>query len=139
MSTAMQNFALTPSYFFTGQHFLDASPQNNQNYKFTVTSTFLSSKSKHDFGYTMANISPSHIQQCFNLMMHFSLRHLAARMLSQLCHNFISFPNFFPSYKTCSINVNPLFHAAIKNLHIKPNGIFICLLLHLTHLFTFYA
>ena len=40
-------------------------------------------------------------------------------MLSQLYNNFISFPYFFPSYETCSINVNPLFHAAIKNLHIK--------------------
>ena len=46
--------------------------------------------------------------------MHFSLRHLAAKMLSQLYNNFISFPYFFPSYETCSINVNPLFHAAIK-------------------------
>ena len=27
------------------------------------------------------------------------------------------FLNFFPSYETCSINVNPLFHAAIKNHH----------------------
>ena len=40
-------------------------------------------------------------------------------MLSQPYHNFILFPYFFPSYETCSINVNPLFHAAIKNLHIK--------------------
>ena len=61
-------------------------------------------------------ISPSHIQQCLNLTMHFSLRHLAAKMLSQLSHNLISFPYFFPSYETCSINVNPLFYAAIKNL-----------------------
>ena len=57
-------------------------------------------------------------------------------MLSQLYHNFISFPYFFHSYETCSINVNPIFHAAIKNLHIKPNGIFVFLLLHLTPLFT---
>ena len=46
--------------------------------------------------------------------MHFSLKHLAVKMLSQLYKNFISFPYFFPSYETCSINVNPLFHAAIK-------------------------
>ena len=58
-------------------------------------------------------------QQCLNLTMHFSLRHLAAKMLSQLYHNFISFPYFCPSYKTCSVNVVPSFHAAIKNLHIK--------------------
>ena len=62
--------------------------------------------------------------------MHFSLRHLAAKMLSQLYHNFISFPYFFPSDETRSVNVNPLFHAAIKNLHIKPNGTFVFLFLH---------
>ena len=81
------------------------------------------------FCYTMANISPSHIQQCLNLTMHFSFRHLAAKMLSQLYHNFISSPYFFPSYETCSINVNSLFHAAIKNLHIKANGIFVLFIL----------
>ena len=109
---------------------IHASLRNNQNHKLTVTSTFLSSNGKHDFCYTMANISPSHIQQCLNLTMHFSLRHFAAKMLSPLHNNFISFPYFFPSYETCSINVNSLFHAAIKNLHIKANGIFVCLLLH---------
>ena len=62
---------------------------------------------------------PQHIQQCLYLTMHFSLRHLAAKMLSQLYHNCISFPYFFPSYEACSINVNPLFYAAIKNLHLK--------------------
>ena len=46
--------------------------------------------------------------------MHFLLRHLAAKMLSQLYNNFISFSNFFPSYEICSININPLFHVAIK-------------------------
>ena len=46
--------------------------------------------------------------------MHFSLRHLATKMLSQLYNNFISFPYFFPSYDACSVNVYPLFHAAIK-------------------------
>ena len=38
-------------------------------------------------------------------------------MFSQLYNNSISFPYFFLSYDTCSINVNPLFHAAIKNHH----------------------
>ena len=80
---------------------------------------------------------PQHFQQCLNLTMHFSLRHLAAKMLSQLYHNLISFPYFFPSYETCSINVNPLFHAASKNLHIKPNDIFV-FLLHHPPLYTFY-
>ena len=73
---------------------------------------------------------PQHIKQCLYLTMYFSFGHLAAKMLPQLYHKFISFPYFFPSYETCSINVNPLFHAAIKNLHIKPNGIFVFLLLH---------
>ena len=100
-----------------------------QNHKLTVTSTFLSSNSKHDFCYTMANISPSHIQQCLDLAMYFSLRYLAAKMLSPLHNSFISFPYFFPSYETCSINVN---HAPSKNLHIKPNGIFFFILLYFT-------
>ena len=108
---------------------IHASPRNNQNHKLTVTSTFLSSNSKHDFCYIMANISPSHIQQCLNLAIHFSLRHLAAKMLSPLHNNFISFPSFFPSNETCSININPLFHPAIKNLHIKANSIFVFFIL----------
>ena len=93
---------------------IHASTRNNQNHKLTVTSTFLSSNSKHDFCYTMANTSPSHIQQCLNLAMHFSFRHLAAKMLSPLHNNFISFPYFFTYYETCSTNVNPAFHATIK-------------------------
>ena len=50
--------------------------------------------------------------------MHFSLRHLAAKMLSPISHNFILFPYFFPSFETFSINVNPLFHAVIKKTFI---------------------
>ena len=129
-------FAPIPSYFFTGQHFLETFTllfETTRTTNTRLTSTFLSSNSEHDFCYTMANISPSHIQQCLHLTMHFSLRHLAANMLSQIYHKFISFPFFFPSYETCSINVNPLFHAAIKNLHLKPYGIFF--LLHRPHLF----
>ena len=118
---------LTPNPFSGDIH---ASPRNNQNHKLTVSSAFLFSNSKHDFCYTMANISPSHIQQCLYLTMHFSLRHLAAKMLSPLSHNFISFPYFFLSYETCNININPLFYAAIKNLHIKANGIFVFLFVH---------
>ena len=116
MSTAMQNSALTPSYFTSGQYFLETFTVLSETTRTTnsVTSTFLSSNSKHDFCYTMANISPSHIQQ--------------HALLSQLYHNFSSFPYFFPS------SINSLFHAAIKNLHIKPNGNF--LLLHLLLYFT---
>ena len=138
MSTAMQNSAPTPSDFTSGQHFLKTFtllPETIRTTNSRWLQSFLSSNSKHDFCYTMTNISPSHIQQCLNLTMHFSLRHLATEMLSQLYHNFISFPYFFPSYETCSINVNPLFHAAIKNLHIKLNGIFVFLLLHHPPLF----
>ena len=47
-----------------------------------------------------------------------------------LYHNFESFPCFFSYYETFSINVNSLFDAAIKNLHVKANGIFVFLLLH---------
>ena len=90
-----------------------ASPRNNQKHKLTVTSTFLSSNSKHVFCYTMAKISPSHVQQ--------------HALLSPLSNNFKSFIYFFLYYETCSINVNSLFHAAINNHHIKPNG-FVCLL-----------
>ena len=126
----------TPCYFISGQHFLETFtlfPEATRTTNSWVTSTFLSSNSKHDFCYTMANISPSHIQQCLNLTMHFSLRHLAAKMLSQLYNNFISFSNFFPSFGTCSINVKPLFRAAIKAIiktlwHLRTS---------LSHLFTF--
>ena len=131
MSTAMQNYAPTPSYFISGQHFLETFtllPETTRTTNSRRLQTFLSSNSKHDFYYTMANISPS-THSTMHLTMHFSLRHLAAKMLSQLYYNFISFPYFFPSYETCSINVNPLFHTAIKNLHIKSNGIFVFVLL----------
>ena len=130
MSTAMQNSLRHLATSF-GQHFLETFTllPETTNHKCMVTSTFLSSNNKHDFCYTMANISPSHIQQCLNLTMHFSLRHLAAKMLSPLSHNFISFPYFFTYYQTSSINVNSLFHAAIKNLHIKVNGIFVFFIL----------
>ena len=137
MSTAMQNSAPTPSYFFTGQHFLETFmllPETTRTTSSRWLQRFSPQTAKRDFCCTIANISPSHIQQCLNITMHFSLRHLAAKMLSQLYHNFISFPYFFPSY------VNSLFHAAIKNLHIKPNGIFfVFLLLHRTPLFTSYS
>ena len=117
MLTAMQNSTPIPTYFFTGQHFWETFmllPETTG----TTNSMFLSSNTKPDFCYTMENISPSHIQQCLNLTIHFLLRHLAAKMFSQLYHNFISFPYFFPSYETCSINVNSLFHAAINGIII---------------------
>ena len=93
MLTAMQNSTSTPSYFISGQHFLETFtllPETARTTNSQWLQLFLSSNSKHDFCYTMANISPSHIQQCLNLTMHFFLRHLAAKMLSQLYHNFVS-------------------------------------------------
>ena len=129
----MQNSAPTPSYFFTGQHFLKTFtllPETTRSTNSRWLQSFLSSNSKHDFCFTMANIFPSHIQQCLNLTMHFSLRHLDTKMLSQLYNNFISFPIFFSSDETCSINVKPLFHATIKYLYIKPNSIFVFFVLH---------
>ena len=52
-----------------------------------------------------SNMSPSHVQQ--------------HAQLSPLHNNSISFPYVFPSYETCSINVNPLFHVAPKITIIK--------------------
>ena len=80
-----KNIAPAPSYFTSGQHFLETFtllPETTWITNSQWLQTFLSSNSKHDFCYTMANIFPSHIQQCLNLTMHFSLRHLAAKMLS---------------------------------------------------------
>ena len=110
------------SDFIFEQHFLDTFtvlPETTKTTNSRWLQLFLASNSKHDFCYTMANISSSCIQQCLNLTMHFSLRYLAAKMLSPLHNNFISFPYFFPSFETCSINVNPLFHAAIKTFILK--------------------
>ena len=118
MSTTMHKSAPTPSYFTSGQHFLETFtllPETTRTTNSRWLQTFLSSNSKHDFCYTMANISLSHVQQ--------------HAQLSPLHKNFISFPYFFPSYETCSINVNPLFHVDIKNLHIKANGIFVFFIL----------
>ena len=130
MSTAMQNTAPIASHFIPGQHFWRHSrfsPQTTRTTHSWTTTTSLSSTSKHNFCYTMATISHSHFQQCLNLTMHITLRHLAAKMPSQLYNNFIS---FLPSYETCSINVNPLFHAAIKTFIYKPYSIFVFSLLY---------
>ena len=69
------------------------------------------------FATLMATYLPHTFNNALTLQCTSSLRHLAAKMLSQLYNNFILFPYFFPPYKTCSININPLFHAAIKNHH----------------------
>ena len=132
MSTAMQNVAPTPSYFFTGQHFLEIFTLLPETTR-TTNSRWLQRFSPQTANTTFATLWRTYLlrtsNQCLDLTMHFSFRHLAAKMLSPLSHYFISFPYFFTYYETCSINVNPLFHAAIKNLHIKANGIFIFFIL----------
>ena len=66
------------------------------------------------FATPMATISYSHIQQCLN-------RNTAHFAQAFSCQNSLSTPELFlyifPSNETCNINVNPLFHAAIKNYH----------------------
>ena len=62
MSTAMQNSAPTPSYFISGQHFLETFtllPETTRATNSRWLQSFLSSNSKHGFCYTTANISPS--------------------------------------------------------------------------------
>ena len=52
MSTAMQNSAPTPSYFTSGQHFLETFtllPETTRTTNSRWLPTFLSSNSKHDF------------------------------------------------------------------------------------------
>ena len=129
MSTAMQNSAPAPSYFISGQHshfsLKQLEPQTHGDYNHFCPQT-----ANMTFATQWRTYLPQHIQQCLNLTMHFSLGHLAAKMLSQIYNNFILFPCIFPSSETCSINVNPLFHAAIKKLHIKPYSLFFLLLHH---------
>ena len=62
MLTAMQNYAPTPSYFVSGQHFLETFtllPETTKTKNSQWLQSFLSSNSKHDFCYTMVNTSPS--------------------------------------------------------------------------------
>ena len=73
MSTAIQNIAPTPSYFISGQHFLETFtllPETTRTTNPWMTTMILSSTSKHDFCNTYGDISHSHIQQCLNLTMH---------------------------------------------------------------------
>ena len=56
-------FAPTPSYFISGQHFLEIFtllPETARTHKLTVTTIVSVLNQQHDFCYTMANISPSH-------------------------------------------------------------------------------
>ena len=80
-----------------------ASPRNHQKRKLTVTSTFISSNSKHDFHYILRTYLPrtSNNTRCY---------------LNSLITPFRLFTSFF-SHEVCSTNANSIFHAAIKNYH----------------------
>ena len=110
-------YAPTPSYFTSGQHFLETFTPLPETTRTTNSRwlhvSLLKQQTRLLLNY--CDISPSYVQ-----------RHA---LLSPLSHNFISFPYFFPSYETCSINVNSLFRAAIKNFHIKANGTFVFFIL----------
>ena len=88
---------------------------NNQNHKITVTSTSISSNSKHDFA-TYGEHNPSHVQ-----------RHA---LLSLLSHNSISSLYFFPFPRGLQHKRKLFIPCCHKNLHVKANGIFVFLLLH---------
>ena len=106
MLTAMPNSAPTPSDFTSGQHFLETYtllPETTRNTNSRWLQRLFAQTANTTFATLMANISPSYVQW--------------HALLSQLYHNFKSFTYFFPSYETCSTNVNSLFHAAIKNYH----------------------
>ena len=113
MSTAMQNFAQTSSYFIPGQHFLETftflSP-NDQDHTFMDDDNVpvLNQQTR-----LLIHLWRPYLTHTFNnaltVTLHISLKHLAAKIPYQL-HNY-----FLPSFlDTCSINVNLLFHAAIK-------------------------
>ena len=96
MSTATKNTAPTASHFIPGQHFLGTltllSP-NDQTFMGDDNFPVLNQQTRlllHN-----GDISPSHVQQCLNLKMHFSPGHLAVKMPSQFYNNFISFLNSF--------------------------------------------
>ena len=117
MSTAMQNplrhLATLPlgNIFWRHSRFSPKQPEPKTHGDFYVSLLKQQTQLLLHYG---EHISLTHIQQCLNLTMHSSLRHLAAKMLSQLnFHNFITFPYFFPSYETCSINVNPYIYIYI--------------------------
>ena len=118
MSTAMQNSTQTPSDFTSGQYFLGTFTLLPETTR-TTNSRWLQRFSPLTANTTFATLWRKYLPCTSN-----------NALLSPLSHNFKSFPYFFPSYETCSININSLFHAAIKNLHVKANGIFVFLLLH---------
>ena len=112
ISTAMQNFAQASSYFIPGQHFLETftllSP-NDQDHTFMGDDNVpvLNQQTR-----LLLHLWRPYITYTFNnaltVTLHISLRQIADKIPSQLLNSFL------PSYETRSINVNLLFHAAIK-------------------------
>ena len=114
MSTGTQNSAQTSNHLIPGQHFLETltllSP-NDQDHTFMDDDdvSVLNQQTR-----LLLHLWRPYLTHIFNnaltVTLYVSLKHLAAEIPSQL-HNY-----FLPSYETCSINVNPLFHAAIKTI-----------------------
>ena len=132
MSTAAQNSAQTSSHFIPGQHFLETFTllsANDQDHTYIDDDNIpvLNQQTR-----LFLRLWRPYLTHTFNnaltVMLHISLKHLATKIPYQL-HNYY-LPSFLPSDETCSINVNPLFNAAIKNYHIKPYGIFVFSLLY---------
>ena len=114
--------------FISGQHFLEniraSLPKRPGPHIHERRQRSCLQPANTTFATPMATISHSHIQKCLNLATFISLRQIAAKIPSQLHNSFL--PSFLPSYETCSINVNPLFHAANKTIQ-KPYGILVLL------------
>ena len=98
---------LHPWVTFSGD--IHDSPPNNQDHTFMgdYTIPVLNQQTR-----LLLHLRRPYLTHTFNnaltVTLHISLKHLAAKIPYQL-HN-----PFLPSFETGSINVNPLFHAAIK-------------------------
>ena len=94
MSTATRNYSQTSSYFLPGQHFLETFmllSYNNQDHTFMGDYIIPVLKQQtRPLLHLIAIISHSDIQQCLNVATHIPLRHLAAKIPSQLHNNFLS-------------------------------------------------
>ena len=112
MSTATRNSAQTSSYFIPGQHFLETFmplSYNNQDHTFMddYMIPVLNQQTR-----PLLHLWRPYLTQIFNnaltVAMHISLRHLAAKIPSQL-HNY-----FLPSFLQDSRMKVPFILAAIK-------------------------
>ena len=118
MSTVMQNSAQTSSHFILGQHFLEIFTLLSPKYQ---DHTFMDDDNVpvlNQQTQLLLFLWQQYLTHTFNnvltVTLHIFLKHLAAKIPSQLRNYFL--PSFLPSYETCSININPLFHAAIKTI-----------------------